>query len=70
MRASSTSSQPPTAVGTVRTLTSSINHLFQEGLSPQQVTMLVDALKSRGIITVTGTKLSYELLELEVTSPS
>ena len=47
---------------TVRTLTSSINNLFQKGLSPQQLAALVDALKSRGIITVNRTKLSYELV--------
>lgn len=48
--------------GTVKTLTSSINNLFQKALSPQQLTALVDALKSRGIITVNGTKVAYELV--------
>jgi hypothetical protein len=48
--------------GTVKTLTSSINNLFQKDLSAQQLTALVDALKSRGIITVSGTNVSYELV--------
>lgn len=47
--------------GTVKTLTSSINNLFQKTLSAQQLAALVDALKSRGIATVSGTKVSYHL---------
>jgi hypothetical protein len=46
--------------GTVKTLGSSINNLFQKGLSAQQLEGLIDALRSRGIITVSGTKVSYE----------
>ena len=48
--------------GTVMKLKSAINNLFQKRLSPQQLTMLVDTLKSRGIITVSGTKVSYETI--------
>src|SRR5262245_60457650 len=48
--------------GTVKTLTSSINNLFQKSLSAQQLSALVDALKSRRIIRVSGTKVSYELV--------
>jgi hypothetical protein len=44
---------------TVKTLTSSINNLFQKTLSPQQVTTIIDDLKSQGIISVNVTKVSY-----------
>lgn len=44
---------------TVKTLTSSINNLFQKSLSSQQLGVVIDSLKARGIITVTGTKVSY-----------
>jgi hypothetical protein len=47
--------------GTVKALTSTINNLFQKTLSSQQLAALIGALKSRGIITVTNTKVSYEL---------
>jgi len=49
--------------GTVKTLTSSINNLFQKGLSSQQLVALINTLKSRGVIAVSGTKVSYEHLE-------
>jgi len=45
--------------GTVKTLMSSIDNLFQKSLSQRQLTTIVDALKSRGIIVVSGTKVSY-----------
>jgi hypothetical protein len=45
---------------TVKTLRSSINNLFQNGLSPQQLAAVVDLLKSRGILSVSGTKVVYE----------
>ena len=47
---------------TVKTLTSSINNLFQKSLSSQQLATLVDALKSRGVITVSGASVSYQLI--------
>lgn len=47
--------------GTVRTLMSSINNLFKKSLSPQQLSAIVDILKSRGIIIVNGTKVSYQM---------
>jgi hypothetical protein len=45
--------------GTMKTLASSINNLFQNGLSAQQLAALIDTLRLRGIITVNGTKVSY-----------
>jgi hypothetical protein len=45
--------------GTMKTLASSINNLFQKGLSALQLATLIDTLRSRGIITVSGTKVSY-----------
>jgi len=33
--------------------------LFQKSLSAQQLAGLIDNLRSRGIITVSGTKVSY-----------
>jgi len=45
--------------GTVKTLASSINNLFQKSLSSQQLATLIDALKSRAVVSITGTKVSY-----------
>lgn len=47
--------------GTVKTLTSSINNLFQNQLSSQQITALIGKLKSARLVSVTGTKVSYDL---------
>ncbi len=47
--------------GTVKTLTSSINNLFQNQLSPQQLTSLINKLKSVRLVSVSGTKVSYDL---------
>jgi len=46
---------------TVKALTSSINNLFQKKLSPQQVTALITELKAGKIVTVSDTKVSYDL---------
>jgi len=45
---------------TVKTLTSSINNLFQKELSSQQLTSLVNKLRSAGMVSVDGTKVSYD----------
>jgi hypothetical protein len=45
--------------GTVKKLSSTINALFQNALSDQEVITLVDKLQAQGVITVTGTKVSY-----------
>jgi hypothetical protein len=47
--------------GTVKTLTSSINNLFQNQLSPQQLASLINKLKSARLVTVNGTRVSYDL---------
>jgi len=47
---------------TLKTLTSTINNLFQNSLSSQQVPALVNALQCEGIISVTGTHVSYEAI--------
>jgi hypothetical protein len=46
---------------TVRTLGSTINSVFQKQLSDQEVASLMAALQKHGIVTVTGTKVSYAL---------
>jgi hypothetical protein len=46
---------------TVRTLGSTINNVFQKQLSDQDVASLMAALQKHGIVTVTGTKVSYAL---------
>jgi len=46
---------------TVKTLTSTIGALFQKQLSEHEVLSLIEQLKSQGIVTVSGTKVSYEL---------
>jgi hypothetical protein len=46
---------------TVKTLTSTISALFQKQLSDQEVSSLIERLKTQGIVTVSGTKVSYEL---------
>jgi len=47
--------------GTVKTLTSTINNLFQNQLSPQQIANLISKLKSARLISISGTKVSYDL---------
>jgi hypothetical protein len=46
---------------TVKTLTSTIGALFQKQLSEHEVSSLIERLKAQGIVTVSGTKVSYEL---------
>jgi hypothetical protein len=46
--------------GTVKKLTSTINNLFQKGLSPGQLNVLISKLEAGGVIKVDGTKVSYE----------
>jgi hypothetical protein len=46
---------------TVKTLTSTIGALFQKQLAQHEVSSLVEQLKAQGILTVSGTKVSYEL---------
>lgn len=47
--------------GTLKTLTSTINNLFQKQLSQSQLTALVNQLKMSGVIAVSGTKVSYAI---------
>lgn len=46
---------------TVKTLSSTINSLFQKNLSEGELASLLQGLQERGIISVTGTKVSYAL---------
>ena len=46
---------------TVKTLSSTINAIFQKKLSSQEVGSLLEKLKGSGIVTVTGTKVAYTL---------
>jgi hypothetical protein len=46
---------------TVKTLSSTINALFQKKLSEQNVLLLIERLRTDGVIVVSGTKVSYEL---------
>ena len=46
---------------TLKTLISSINNLFQNGLSPEQLDVLVSKLKANGVIAVSETRVSYDL---------
>ncbi|WP_334118942.1 PIN domain-containing protein [Limnobacter sp.] len=45
----------------VKTLTSTINSMFQKQLTEQEIQLLLNELKEQGIITVVGTKVSYTL---------
>jgi len=47
---------------TVKTLTSTISALFQKQLSEHEVASLIEHLKTQRIVTVSGTKVSYEFL--------
>jgi hypothetical protein len=49
----------PAKPGTVKTLSNSINNLFQKSLSSRQLVAIIDILKARGVITVSGAKVSY-----------
>ena len=46
---------------TVKALASTINNLFQKKLSESQVTALINQLKARRVVAVSGTKVSYKL---------
>lgn len=46
---------------TLGTLKSSINNLFQNGLSPEQLDVLISNLKASGVIAVNETRVSYAL---------
>lgn len=46
---------------TLKTLTSTVNSLFQKQLSDEELVSLVQGLQSKGFITVTDTKVTYAL---------
>lgn len=46
---------------TVKTLSSTINSLFQKALSDEEVTSLLKSLQEQGIISITDAKVSYAL---------
>lgn len=46
---------------TVKTLSSTINGIFQKQLSEQDVAVLLTALQRAGVVNVTATKVSYSL---------
>ena len=46
---------------TLKRLSTTIGALFQKKLPPHEITSLIERLKSKGLVTVTGTKVSYEL---------
>lgn len=46
---------------TVKTLSSTINALFQRSLSEAEVTSLLESLKQQGVISISGAKVSYAL---------
>lgn len=48
---------------TVKTLSSTINSLFQKNLSETELASLLHQLREQGIISVSGTKVSYALPE-------
>lgn len=48
----------------VKTLSSTINSLFQKQLSEQDLTTLVEGLRKKGYIQINGTKVSYNLPEM------
>jgi len=45
----------------IKTLTSTINSMFQKQLPEQELQSLLNELKEQGLITVAGTKVSYAL---------
>jgi hypothetical protein len=46
---------------TVKTLSSTINALFQRSLSEAELTSLLESLKKQGVISISGAKVSYQL---------
>lgn len=46
---------------TLKTLSSTINALFQKTLSQTEVDNIIDELSKRGVVTVKQTKVSYSL---------
>ena len=46
---------------TLKVLSSTINSLFQKSLTDEELTSLLESLQRQGIISVTGTKVSYAL---------
>jgi hypothetical protein len=48
---------------TVKTLTSTINALFQRSLSEAELTSLLESLKQQGVISISGARVSYALPE-------
>jgi hypothetical protein len=48
---------------TVKTLSSTINALFQKSISETEVKSLLDSLQGQGVISVAGEKVSYALPE-------
>jgi len=45
----------------VKTLSTTINSLFQKQLSEEDVALLIDALEQQGIVSINNTKVSYTL---------
>jgi hypothetical protein len=48
---------------TVKTLSSTINALFQRSLTEAELTSLLESLKQQGVISISGAKVSYALPE-------
>jgi len=46
---------------TLKTLTNTINAVFQKKLTEHEIALLLGKLEAQGLILVTGTKVSYEL---------
>ena len=46
---------------TLKTLSSTISALFQKKLTEQEVGLLVDELQAQGVISISGSKVSYEI---------
>ena len=47
----------------IKTLSSTINSIFQKSLSEGEISALIDSLKQKGYISVSGTKVTYALPE-------
>ena len=50
-----------TRPGTLKTLSSTISALFQKKVTEQEVASLVSKLQAQGVISISGSKVSYEL---------
>ena len=48
---------------TLKTLTSTISAIFQKQLSEQELEAMLSELQAKGFVTLTGTKVSYDLPE-------